>query len=111
MFRLRPYERLLLKLKKYEIQGKLWDWVADFLRGRKQVSVNGYLSTLLSVLSGIPQGSVLGPILFIIFVNEMPDIVHSHILMFADYTCTKIVKDIRNATDSSCLQDDINALQ
>ena len=105
-----PHERLLLKLKKYGIQGKLWDWIADFLRGRKQqVSVNSYLSTLVSVLSGIPQGSVLGPILFIIFVNEMPDIVHLHILMFAGDT--KVFKDTRNATDSSCLQDDINALQ
>ena len=73
------------------------------------MSVNSYLSTLLSVLSGIPQCSVLGPILFIIFVNEMPDIVHSPILMFADDT--KIFKYIRNVTDSSSLQDDINALQ
>ena len=58
---------------------------------------------------GSSQGSVCGPMLFLIFVNEMPDIVHSHILMFADDT--NIFKDIRNATDSSSLQDDINALQ
>ena len=78
-----PHERLLMKLEKYGVMGKLWSWIADFLTGRlQQVSIRGCLSALAEVLSGTPQGSVLGPILFIIFVNEMPDMVHSCTHMF-----------------------------
>ena len=82
-----PHERLLLKLRQYGIQGKLWCWIADFLKGRKQqVSIEGCLSILAMVLSGIPQGSVLGPLLLIIFVNEMPDLVHSSIYLCLLFT-------------------------
>jgi len=105
-----PHERLLLKIQKYGIQGKLWSWIADFLRGRKQqVSIEGCQSILSMVLSGIPQGSVLGPLLFIIFVNEMPELVHSSILMFADDT--KVFTEIRNEEDATKLQEDLTALQ
>ena len=73
-----PHQRLLRKLASYVIGGTLLSWVEDFLSIRRQrVSVNGSLSQWLEVLSGIPQGSVLGPILFIIYVNDLPGAVES----------------------------------
>ena len=64
---------------------------------------------MAEVLSGIPQGSVLGPLLFILFVNDMPDVVHSYIQMFADDT--KVFKEIASPQDSHDLQSDLDALQ
>ena len=75
-----PHERLLTKLKGYGIRGVVLKWIREFLSGRKQrVIVNGEpnCSTWAPVTSGIPQGSVLGPCLFIVFVNELPELVHS----------------------------------
>ena len=105
---------LIAKLQIYGIQGKLLDWIRSFLRDRSQiVTVDGFHSVEKPVLSGIPQGSVLGPILFIIYVNDL----HFHIQnckssAFADDTKIqrKITKvgdmeivnvEIQNATDWS----------
>ena len=82
-----PHQRLLTKLKAYGVGGKIWDWVADFLSGRSQhVCVEGERSDNVPVTSGVPQGSVLGPTLFIYFINDMPDIVNCLVKVFADDT-------------------------
>ncbi len=105
-----PHQRLLIKLESYGIKGNLLKWVKDFLLGRRQrVVVNGVPSSWASVDSGIPQGSVLGPLLFICYVNDMPEIVTSMIKMFADYT--KLFAECKNDEDREKLQSDLESLQ
>ena len=73
------------------------------------MSVNGVLSMIAAVISGIPQGSVLGPFLLIIFVNNMPEIVHTMIQMFTDDT--KIFWEIKDAQDRDQLRHDLKAFE
>jgi hypothetical protein len=76
-----PYERLLLKIKCYGINGKLWQWRQAFLEKRQQrVKLKGTRSGLIDVLSGVPQGSVLGPILFVIYINDIADNISNKVL-------------------------------
>ncbi len=82
-----PHRRLLTKLERYGIKGDLLMWIKSFLTGRRQaVIVNGERSDWGNVTSGIPQGSVLGPTLFILFINDLPDNIQSQTKMFADDT-------------------------
>ena len=82
-----PHQRLLVKLKCYSIGGTALQWIDAFLSGRRQrVVVNGSKSTWAKVTSGIPQGSVLGPLLFVCFTNDMPSVVASPVHLFADDT-------------------------
>ena len=106
-----PHRRLLLKLEKYGIESNLLQWIKHFVTGRSQyVQLNGKKSNELHVNSGIPQGSVLGPCLFIVYINDLPNQLKSEVYMFADDT--KLFryydKDIRNTME---IQEDLNSLK
>lgn len=105
-----PHRRLIAKLQSYGIRGNILHWISSFLSQRTQVVVvNGEESTLGHVLSGIPQGSVLGPILFVIYINDILERINSDGLLFADDT--KIFKCILSREDALSLQTDINLLE
>jgi hypothetical protein len=94
-----PHRRLLSKLKSYGIEGPIYNWIESFLTQRQQrVMVNGAASSWSEVTSGIPQGSVLGPVLFVVYINGLPDVVSCGVKLFADDT--KIYRAIRNRDDS-----------
>ena len=104
-----PHRRLLLKLKSYGIGGNLLSWINSFLTGRVQrVTLNNVYSEWSSVVSGVPQGSVLGPMLFLLYVNDISSIVNSHLLLFADDI--KLYRSIKSENDILLLQEDINKL-
>ena len=105
-----PHKRLLGKLQAYGIDQHVYRWIQDFLVGRVQrVSVNGSLSEEEPVISGIPQGSVLGPLLFVIFINDLPQNLTSQSLMFADDT--KVFSRVSNRDEAQALQRDLNELE
>ena len=104
-----PHERLLKKVEAYGIQGNLLNWIRNFLSSRKQrVVLGSKYSNWQDVTSGIPQGSVLGPILFTIFINDMPEVVESYMKLFADDA--KIFKAIESLQDINIIQNDLNKL-
>ena len=104
-----PHLRLINKLKAYGISGNMIEWIKNFLTNRNQkVVINGTSSEIELVKSGIPQGSVLGPTLFIIFINDLPDEIKTYIKIFADDT--KIFNAIKTSQDSNILQEDIDNL-
>ena len=105
-----PHQRLLTKLKAYGVHGSVHAWINSFLSQRKQrVVVKGAYSQWNDVTSGIPQGSVLGPTLFIIYINDLPETVESMVHIFADDT--KIYRKIATENDCVELQKDLDILQ
>ena len=101
-----PHKRLLTKLEAYGISGILLKWIQSFLSNRRQrVRQGEALSDWCAVTSGVPQGSVLGPLLFVIYINDLPDTIKSIIKLFADDT--KLIRVIREEMDSIELQEDL----
>ena len=102
-----PHKRLLSKLKGYGIKGKIYDGIKDLLSNRKQlVVINGKFSHWISVTSGIPQGSVLGPILFLIFITDLPDVLNCCMKLFADDA--KLYIAIINCHDEEILKQNLD---
>ena len=104
-----PHKRLLSKVNALGIKGTILQWINSFLSNRRQrVVVEGKSSSLENVNSGIPQGTVLGPILFVIFVNDLTGDLTSMTKLFADDT--KVYREVNNCEDASSLQEDVETL-
>ena len=103
------HRRLLSKLEFYGIRGRPAAWIKAFLTNRTQVvSVNGSHSNPQPVTSGVPQGSVLGPVLFLFYINDITDNINSQIRLFADDSV--IYREINDHQDHLILQRDLDNL-
>lgn len=103
--------RLVHKLMQAGFGGNLLNWFCSYLSSRRQcVTVLGATLEDLLVTSGVPQGSILGPALFLLYVNDLPEVISSssRVLMFADDT--KIFREIKTLGDASSLQEDLGKL-
>lgn len=104
-----PYERLFKKLEAHGIKGDILNWIKNWLSGRSQkVGIQGEYSGWRYVTSGVPQGSVLGPVLFIIYINDLDCELVSKIGKFADDT--KMCKRISSPQDVESLRSDLKKL-
>ena len=107
-----PHKRLIQKLRSYNIDDKIIKWIQSFLINMKQrVKVNGKYSSWESVISGIPQGTILGPILFIIYINDLPDMVEGRANMSLYAGDAKLYRTIKASNDSQELQVALNGVK
>ena len=106
-----PHNVLLIKLWRLGITGDLWLWFREYLTQRLHyVQIDQTSSSLLPVKSGVPQGSILGPLLFLIYINDLPTCIdYSTCYLFADDV--KLLKSIYSLNDCSLLQQDLSSLQ
>ena len=104
-----PHVRLISKLNALGIGGDILGWIEAFLSNRKQqVIVEGEKSMWSEVKSGVPQGSVLGPILFVMFINDMPKQLTSVCKMFADDA--KLYREVNSTENYNSLQSDLDIM-
>ena len=104
-----PHARLISKLKAYGMEGPLIRWITNFLSNRIQrVVVNNEMSTWSTISSGTPQGSVLGPTFFVVFINDIPDSINSTVNIFADDT--KLFRSVTSDEEHVVLQSDLDML-
>jgi hypothetical protein len=104
-----PHDKLLDKLKFYGIHGNIHNWVTSFLKHRQQrVLVEGVTSESVHVDSGVPQGTVMGPLLFLLYINDLPKCVKSSVRLFAD-DCL-LYRPIHGEEDQVSLQKDLQKL-
>ena len=105
-----PHSRLIHKLHSVGINDKTIQWITSFLRNRtQQVIIEGAKSDISNVTSGVPQGSVLRPTLFLIYINDISDGLESTIRLFADDTI--IYRCIESQNDVTTLQEDLHKLE
>ena len=106
-----PHHRLLSKLRLYGLHGNLLAWIRSFLSSRTQsILIEGHRSREDSVVSGVPQGTVLGPLLFLCFINDLPSVLDpkTAVRLFAD-DCL-IYRSIYSQDDRKQLQRDLDSL-
>uniref|UniRef100_A0A8C5LT35 Reverse transcriptase domain-containing protein n=1 Tax=Leptobrachium leishanense TaxID=445787 RepID=A0A8C5LT35_9ANUR len=104
-----PHKRLLFKLRKNGLDENTCSWIENWLKDRVQrVVINGTFSRWTPVVSGVPQGSVIGPILFNLFINDLEIGIESHVSVFSDDT--KLGKVIQCEQDVTSLQRDLDRL-
>ena len=97
-------KKLLIKLAAYDSRDTLLSWIKRFLSGRTYyVAVNNVNSELLNVLSGVPQGTVLGPIAFLTYGNDMSEAVGKEVIIKLFAADSKLYKVIKSITDCLCL--------
>ena len=102
-----PHQRRMRKLKSHGMGNSIINWVEQWLTDRRQrVVVDGEVSSWKPVLRGVPQGSVLGPILFLVYINDLEEGVTCKILKFTDDT--KLFRKVKEIGDKQNLQDDID---
>ena len=100
---------IIWKLHQYGIRGNALSWIQAFLGNRSQtVVIEGEESGSVPVSSGVPQGSVLGPILFLVFINDLPEKLSSQVRLFADDTAVYLT--IGGLDDGTLLQNDLDKL-
>ena len=105
-----PHQRLMSKLWNYGIRGDTHAWIKSFLMGRTQrVVVDGKASAWVPVESGVPQGTVLGPQLFLAFINDLPKAVSSRVRLFVD-DCV-LYRKVETNADCHALQEDLRSLE
>jgi len=105
-----PHQELLLKLYQTGITGNLWKLFEDYLTSRVQcVAVENSTSDVVPVTSGVPQGSILGPLFFIIYINDLP-IPDPSLRLFTFADDTKLTREIKDLSDCQLLQNGINSL-
>ena len=104
-----PHERLLMNVKAHGIGDNIHRWIGEWLKDRKQrVVMRGQMSEWSLVKSRVLQGSVLGLLLFTMYINDNDDNIASHILKFADDT--KVFSKVATQEEINCLQEDLNKL-
>ena len=105
-----PHKKLIGVLRQYGVTGRTLNWITDFLSGRQQrMVINDSRSSWQPVKSGILQGSVLGPVLFLIYINTMPDKIASKIYLFADDA--KLYRQIEDKLDATSIHGDLQSLE
>jgi len=99
-----PHKQLISKLRSYKLHQSIVEWIENFVTDRKQrVKVSGEFSCWITVLSGIPQGSILGPLLFIILINDLVDISTDNIKLYFFADDAKMYCHIRDTDDVDSL--------
>ena len=105
-----PHSHLIQKLECLGVNMQTVNWIHDFLTGRTQVvKYQNNISSAISVISGVQQGTVIGPVAFLTYINDLPDEVASKVYLFADDT--KMYREIINTMDCQQLQSDIDSLE